>query len=652
MLYTDSLLVDLETRSRVDLKAAGARRYAADPSTQITTACWLYRGTLKTACTVHPQLGTHTLTDLYDDIRTCTRFVAHNANFDVNVLRRQNPFVEIPLSKIDCTMGRAQAIALPGGLDQVCATLGIKGKDPRGRQLVMATCKPKRDGTFNEDVQTFRDLLEYTVQDTRCLIEVDNRLPPLSDAERLVFERTWRKNEIGLPIDIELATAIALRRQEIEHETTLKLMDLTGNAVTKLSQRQRIIEWCNGGNRAAGLESTQKHVVADKLTDDNLHPDVRLVLELLASEGGSAPLKAQALLDRHIGGWYKDATRYFGARSGRGTSEGANMFNIARPSGQYDGKNGRPTIDSIIVGLKQGFRYGNSALTDCLRGCIVAPPGWQICDNDLSNAELRIALWQAGDTERLSILAAGKDLYMYNAIAMFNLPQSATKETHPKERQTGKNVTLGGNYQLGWKTYLAFLIKTAAENGLKKHELTELKARTDIDGYRGGNPLLKQLWYNLIDAFKFAIYEAPGRVFPAGKIAFQKDVHGTVWMLLPSGRAVPHYSAHISASGEAAFFRGKFGAMLRQKAFGGSLLEISCQSMTRDLVTAAEADIENELPDVVLLLDVYDSILALAHNNVAKERSEQMRSIMKRPRTWTAGLPLGCEGYESERMRK
>lgn len=344
-----------------------------------------------------------------------------------------------------------------------------------------------------------------------------------------------------------------------------------------------------------------------------------------------------------------------GARSGRGTSEGANMFNIARPSGKYDGKEGRPTIDSVIAGLKQGHKYNNTALTDCLRGCIVAPEGWVICDNDASQAELRFALWLAGDQERLDILATpGSDLYMFNALqALQHLPRDATKSTHPKERQTFKSVTLGGNYQLGWRTYMAFLIKTAAENGLKRHEITEVKARSDIDGYRKANPKLVQLWYALGDAFKYAIYEQPGRIFyVSNKVGFQKDVHGTVWMLLPSGRAVPHYSAHITADGEMAFFRGKFGAMLRQKAFGGSLLEIFCQSATRDLVTAAEADIENELPDVHLILDVYDSILALAPVHVAKERSAQMRAIMKRPRSWTAGLPLDCEGYESSRMRK
>jgi DNA polymerase len=643
--HPDDILADFETRSRCDLKKAGARRYAADPSTGITSVVWQFRGVRKRACPVHPHLGTHALADLYADVRQCRRFVAHHANFDVSILRAVNPFLDLPLSKIDCTMARAQSLALPGGLDQVCKTLGIRGKDPRGRDLVMKTCRPQRDGTFNEDVQTFRELLEYNDVDVDCLIDLDGRLPPLTPDERLIFERTWRKNEIGLPIDVHLATAIAMRRQEIEQESTATLMELTQNAVTKLSQRQRIIEWCNSGNRAAGLKSTQKHIVAEKLADENLHPDVRIVLELLQSEGGSAPLKAQALLNRHVNGFYKDATRYFGARSGRGTSEGANMFNIARPSGKYDGQDGRPTIDSVIQGLKAGFKYNNIALTDCLRSTIVAPQGWMVCDNDLSNAEYRIALWMAGDTERLNVLATGGDPYIYNAIAMGRCPPGSTKKTHPHERQSYKSVTLGGNYQLGWETYMAHQ-RRAGNN------VDEIKARSDIDGYRQANPLLVSLWFALADAFKFAIYEQPGRIFPAGKVAFQKDSHGTVWMLLPSGRAVPHYSAHITYGGKMAFFRAKFGAMLRQKAFGGSLLEIACQSMTRDLVTAAEADIERELPDVILILDVYDSILSLTRTDVASVRSQQMREIMRRPRAWTSGLPLDCEGYESERMRK
>ena len=37
------------------------------------------------------------------------------------------------------------------------------------------------------DVQTYRELLEYNVQDVRCLVDLDNRLPPLTPDERLIF---------------------------------------------------------------------------------------------------------------------------------------------------------------------------------------------------------------------------------------------------------------------------------------------------------------------------------------------------------------------------------------------------------------------------------------------------------------------------------
>lgn len=644
------LFVDLETRSRVDLKKSGARRYASDLSTQITTAVWRWRDERKRACTVHPFIGSHPIGRLYIDIQECIsmggRVVAHHAAFDVNVLTGPNqcPFLRVPVQQISCTMARAQALALPGGLDELCMALNVRGKDPRGRALVRDTCSPQRNGTFNEDLQTFRELLEYNDQDVSCLETVDTLLPELSPAERLIFERGWRKNDIGLPIDIELARAIALRRQEIDEELRVQLTELTGGVVTAITQRQRILQWANSGNRAAGLEGTKKHEVAEALENPELHPDVRSVLELLQESGGSAPKKAQALLDRHVGGFYKDATRYFGARSGRGTSEGANLFNIARPSGKF-----KP--EEVIAGLKAGFKYNNTALTDCLRGCIVAPRGYAIIDNDLSNAEYRLAMWMAGDTERLARLAQDADPYMFNAVRMGWVPQEAlqldkddAKKRWPRERQDAKPVTLGGNYQLGWKTYQATMRRSGTP-------VSEIKARDDISGYRKANPLLLSLWDALKTAFWNCLYEPPGRYFYAGKVAFVKD-GTTIWVVLPSGRAVPHYSAFVGSDGNMGFWRARFGAMLPQKVFGGSLLEISCQSMTRDLITKIEADIEREMPDTVLLLDIYDSVVAVAPVEVAEQRAEQMRQIMRRPRTWTAGLPIDAEGYFAERMRK
>jgi DNA polymerase len=299
----------------------------------------------------------------------------------------------------------------------------------------------------------------------------------------------------------------------------------------------------------------------------------------------------------------------------------------------------------VIAGLKAGFSiYDNTALTDALRGCIVAPKGYAIIDNDLSNAELRLALWQSGDRERLDILAAGGDLYMHNAITMWGLSKSATKDTHPRERYNGKTITLGANYQLGWKTYKAHMRRISAA-------ISDIKAQSDIADYRASNPKLVQLWNKLKDAFYNCYYDPPGRVYHAGKIALMKD-GTTIWLTLPSGRSIPHYSVFVGPDGNMGFWRAKFGAMLPQKVFGGSLLEISCQSMTRDIITACESDIEREMPDVTLLLDVYDSVIAIAPVEIAKQREEQMRAIMRRSRSWTEGLPLDAEGYSADRMRK
>ena len=98
------------------------------------------------------------------------------------------------------------------------------------------------------------------------------------------------------------------------------------------------------------------------------------------------------------------------------------------------------------------------------------------------------------------------------------------------------------------------------------------------------------------------------------------------------------------------FFRAKFGAMLPQKVFGGSLLEISCQAMTRDLLPLAKR-YRARVSDIVFLLDVYDSIVALAPVEIAKQREEQMRAIMRDPDLGRR-LPLDAEGYSGPRMKK
>lgn len=643
------LLLDLETRSRVDLKKAGARRYAADPSTQITTAGWRWKGRPERYVSCHvpgyEHLGNCHPSSLPLHVKAATKITAHNAAFDVNILRHQFPELVafLTVGKLDCTMARAQRMALPGGLDQLCATLGLPGKTPEGGKLVMATCKPRRDGEFNESVDLFTGLIGYMGQDVQCLDTVDDVLPQLPLRERLIWERTWRKNDLGLPLDLQLVQAIADCYGTALAEVARELWTLTGGAVTALSQRQRIAEFL-------GLPGTKKEVIAEALERDDWDWPRWRVLNLVQENGGTAPAKAAALLDRHVQGWFKDATRYFGTRSGRGTSEGVNTFNISRPSNKHD-------VDQLITGLKagRGGEMSNQMLIDSLRGMICAPEGWHVVDVDLSNIELRLALWYAGDAERLRVLRKGGDLYLFNARAFYGIPADATKASHPGERQSSKSATLGGQYGIGGDRFYLQNEAAIAKGELPASaRMTREQCHALVQTYRRGNPLLAGrggLWEQLETAMRSAMHQ-PGTIWSAagGKVQFFHDGQ-KLDICLPSGRTLPHWHARFE-DGDIVFNRAKNGRMMRQKTYGGAITEIVCQAAGRDILTAAEADIERELTDCHLILDVYDSVLFLAPAAVAEQRKEQAFAILRREREWTAGLPLDAEGYSAERMKK
>jgi len=102
--------------------------------------------------------------------------------------------------------------------------------------------------------------------------------------EQKIFTRTWRKNNVGLPIDIELAKAIALRRAAIENEAEQELRRITNNVVTRVTQRPAHCPMGQGW-----IPSTKKHEVAETLENPNLPWQVHDVLQIVQESGGSCP---------------------------------------------------------------------------------------------------------------------------------------------------------------------------------------------------------------------------------------------------------------------------------------------------------------------------------------------------------------------------
>jgi DNA polymerase len=188
------LHLDIETRSRLDLKKVGAWVYAADPSTDIL--CMPYAvddGPVQIWHRDDPVPPAFIAAERDPDWRA----IAHNAAFDrviaLHVLGPRYGFPEIPIERWRCTMAQALACALPGKLEKVADVLGLPyRKDPEGARLIRLLCKPRPDGSFNEDPVLLQRFGEYSVRDVETERALHHRLPELSDAEQAVWRRGQR----------------------------------------------------------------------------------------------------------------------------------------------------------------------------------------------------------------------------------------------------------------------------------------------------------------------------------------------------------------------------------------------------------------------------------------------------------------------------
>ena len=135
------VFVDIETRSRVDLKKLGVYMYAQD--CEVLMAAWSVDGG-----PVSVDIGE-------DDIRRRllgfgdVQFIAHNAGFERVVLgARIDPALQDP-ARWSCTLALSAEYGYPTALDAVARALGAVPKDTAGKALIRLFTVPRRDGEWN-----------------------------------------------------------------------------------------------------------------------------------------------------------------------------------------------------------------------------------------------------------------------------------------------------------------------------------------------------------------------------------------------------------------------------------------------------------------------------------------------------------------------
>lgn len=590
------LHIDFETRSEVELKTAGLHVYAAHPSTRVLCMAYAFDdGPVLLWKPGEPFPG-----DVVDYVFAGKMVAAHNAPFEiehwnghlvaqvtngntgnhcgcdafggsVNGARRNRVycarcFPRLKPAQCDCTMARAYALSLPGGLDELGLALRLPvQKDKRGRYLIQRLCKPQkaRDGTlsWNNDPGLMQELYAYCIRDVEVERAASKLLMPLSASERDTWRLDQQINARGIRVDTAGAQrALALADDE-GARAAWEVADITSGVVLSATQVKGLQAWLDA--KGVKTKSLTKTTVAALLRDNpDAAPEVRRILELRQESSKASVAKLRAMLRSvSVDGRARGLFQYHGAGTGRWAGRRIQLQNMPRCPDEFTPDTAIDVLEWLqhpraFKTLRAIYNLAPMELLSwSLRALLVAAHGCYFLAADYSNIEGRVLVWLAGEAWKLQAFrdfdaGTGHDLYNIAYSKSFGIPPDAVTKA---QRQLGKvqELALGfgggkgafasmaANYGIWVGNEISDAPPDAAQ-ALTYEQADELKV-----AWRDAHPAVVALWRELDAAARQAI-KRPGVAFPAagGKIVYK--MHGIFLLCrLPSGRVIAYPYARL-----------------------------------------------------------------------------------------------------------
>lgn len=680
------LHLDFETRSEADLNKVGAWAYASHPSTEIICMGWGFvapgervRQITRQECLTPRFHGPWSSN--YDNVVIS----AHNAAFEYaiwNCILHKRfgwPAMWEP-NRWTCTMARAAMVGLPLSLDELGRVLSIKTpKDLEGRRTMLQLSKPLGqdalgDPIYDEAPEKFERLYAYNANDVRSEMEVDALLPELPESERRIWELDLVMNRRGIQIDLIFAAKASAMSKELVGPLNDRLRVITNGAVDKATQIPALKDYLK--NR--GVEVPTKYVageekealdkvgVTELLARADLPPDVRQAVEIRrqVSKTTSTAKYAKAVEMACRDGRVRGVLQYHGAHTGRWAGRLLQAHNFPKGFDEADAQ--RQAVDLINRGDLELFSFlygdrGMDALSDALRGMIVAGPGKELVSADYNAIEARGVFWLAGEKAALAAYARGESPYLDMANYIYRR-SDITKKGAPQEYDLGKRTVLGCGFGMGWEKFRDNTYAETAKIG-KPVRLSDELAKRAVDGYREKYAAVPRMWYE-IEAAALAAVRTPGQCYAAcgGKVLWGMSVDRRFLVCrLPSGRYLWYWKPSTQmaktpwgADKLTLFYWGKHpktGEWCQLKTYGGALTENVTQAVARDIM--ANGMLKAEAAGFEMILTVHDELLAEATQGPqgAKKLDEFMALMCGLP-TWAKGFPVVAEGWVGARYRK
>jgi len=528
--------------------------------------------------------------------------IAHNCFFDASILSLA--FNIYPARYIDTlSMARAiHGISVGGSLAKLATHYELGEK---GTEVVDALGKHLKDFTAAE----LAKYGEYCINDTELTYALFQKLIPHYNATELSLIDMTIKMGVVPRLMVDMAI-LESHLYEVKRAKELILEQVSADKSEIMSNPKfaKLLEDYGVEVPMKLSLRTGKMTYAFAKTDDGLkdlleHPSL-VVQALVAARLGVKSTIEETRTERFIGianrmGRLPIPLNYYGAATGRWSAGGGQKVNF------------------------QNLPRGST-----IKEAIIAPEGQLIVGADLSNIELRVGMWVAGEMDALRLLGAGGDLYKEFASKAFDVPyDEVTKE----QRFIGKTSQLGLIFGVG-----AAKLRDAVKAG--GTDLGEVESKRIVDLYRATYTGVTNLWKLCTTAIK-TIAENGEYTFGTGDLYV---VEGTKGIRFPSGMYM-QYPQLANVIDEKTGEQG-YKYKLRNgydRLYGGKLTNNLVQGTARCIMSEAMVRVNKRYP---IVLVVHDAIYILAPEAEAQEALDFLIEEMTKVPSWMPGIPLAAEG--------
>lgn len=657
----NTLSIDLETYSSVDLKRSGVYPYAESPDFEILlfgySADEEEVQVVDVAC--GEEIPTEILMALTDN--SVTKW-AYNCQFERVCLsywlQKKYPQYfqgySVPQDSaanyLDPTAWRCSRIwgaymGLPLSLKGIGAVLKLdEQKMTEGNELIKYFCQPCRPTQKNSgrtrnlpmnDLEKWDLFKKYNKRDVEVELAIKKKLTKFPVPEQVWTEYRIDQeiNDRGVLLDMHFVGQAIQLDARCKEQLRAKLLNQTG--LENPNSVEQMKDWLSANGIRA--ESLNKKAVRELINaSEGQIADVLSCRQQLAKSSVS---KYQAMQNAVCAdGRARGMFQFYGAsRSGRWAGRLIQLQNLPQ--------NHMEDLEEARALVREGnfeaveLLYDNipNILSELIRTAFIPKPGYKYIVSDFSAIEARVLSFIADEEWRIDVFKDGKDIYCESASQMFGIPV-VKNGINGHLRQKGKiaELALGYGGSIG-----ALKAMGALEMGLAEEELHPL-----VNAWRSANPHIIQFWWDIDAAVKKAVMYKTTSQTHGFKIYYES---GMLFIDLPSGRRLAYVKPRMGINqfgSDSVTYEGiSSGKWTRIESYGPKFVENIVQAVSRDILAYAM----QTLSHCLVCGHVHDELIIECSPNVSLD---VLCKQMAQTPPWISGLMLRADGYECEFYQK